>query len=139
MINIIWSIKIKFCIDDKDVNDYKDDKDNNNVDNDNDDNDDEYNDINEHLVKLESDKPDQSNEVNDNKTDFQGLDHLLKDLFCILQHLSLHQCTLLWLYQRSQSSNIWPPRIPSRREKLDHAEAPYFSPISEILLTLNKE
>ena len=73
---------MKFWIDDKDVNDDKDDKDKNNVENDNDDNDDEYNDINEHLVKLDSDKPDQSNEVNDNKTDFQGLDHLLKDLFC---------------------------------------------------------
>ena len=82
--------------------------DNNNFDNDNDDKDDEYNDVNEHLVKLDGDKTDQSNEVNDNKPDFwshkdkgkgrtnfsggdsgiqdfdhRSLDHLLKDLFCI--------------------------------------------------------
>ena len=98
---------MKFCIDDKYVKDDKDYKDNNNVDNDNDDNDDDYNYINEHLA---SDKTDQSNEVNDNKPDFQilvcqlgqgqdkllwgrfkhpglrldhrFLDHLLKDIFC---------------------------------------------------------
>ena len=39
-------------------------------DNDNDDNDDEYNYANEHLVKFDSDKTDQSNLVNDNKPDF---------------------------------------------------------------------
>ena len=33
-------------------------------------NDDEYNDVNEHLVKLDNDKTDQSNEVNDNKPEF---------------------------------------------------------------------
>ena len=49
-----------FVIDDKNVKDDKDDKDDNDVDNDNDDNDDEYNDVNEHLVKLDSDKRDQS-------------------------------------------------------------------------------
>ena len=45
LMNIMWSIKMKFCID------YKD----------------EYN---EHLVKLDSDKRDQSNKINDNKPDF---------------------------------------------------------------------
>ena len=73
LINIILSIKIKFCIDEKYVKDDKDDKDDNDVDNDNDDIDDEYNDVNEHLVKLDSDKTDQSNEVNDNKPDFRNL------------------------------------------------------------------
>ena len=34
LIYIIWSIKIKCCVDDKDVKYDKDDKDNNNVDND---------------------------------------------------------------------------------------------------------
>ena len=43
-----------------------------NVDNDND-NDDEYNEVNERLVKLDSEKTDQSNEVNVNKPDFQNL------------------------------------------------------------------
>ena len=43
------------------------------VDNDNDDNDDEYNDVNGHLMKLDSDKTDQSNEVNVNKPDFWSL------------------------------------------------------------------
>ena len=33
-------------------------------------NDDEYNDVNEHLLKHDSDESDQSNEVNDNKPDF---------------------------------------------------------------------
>ena len=101
---------MKFQIYDKDVKYDKDDKDDNDVDNDNDDIDDEYNDVNEHLVKLDSDKTDQSNKVNDNKPDFRSLvcplgqgqdellwgrfrhpglrldhrflDHLLKDLFC---------------------------------------------------------
>ena len=76
---------MNFYIDDKDVKDDNDDKDDNNVDNDNDDNDDEYNVGNEHLVKLDSNKRDQSNEVNDNKPDFcslvfrlgQGQDKLL--------------------------------------------------------------
>ena len=40
--NIIWNIKMKFCMDDKEV---KDDKDDNDVDNDYDDNNYEYNDI----------------------------------------------------------------------------------------------
>ena len=31
------------------------------------------NDVNEHLVKLDSDKTDQSNEVNDNKPNFRSL------------------------------------------------------------------
>ena len=61
---------MKFCIDDKDVKYDEDDKDNNIVHNDNDENDDEYNDINEHLVKLDSDKKDQSNKVNVNEPDF---------------------------------------------------------------------
>ena len=50
---------MKFSMDDKNVKDDKDDKDDkdvNDVDNDNDDNDDEYNDVNEYLVKLDSDK-----------------------------------------------------------------------------------
>ena len=64
---------MKCCIDDKDVIYDKDDKDDNNVDNDNDDNDDEYNDVNEHLVKLDSDRTDQPNEVNVNEPDFQSL------------------------------------------------------------------
>ena len=66
LIYIIWSINMKFCIDDKYVKYHKDDKDNNNVDNDNDDINYKYNDVNEHLVKLESDKTDQSNEANVN-------------------------------------------------------------------------
>ena len=61
---------MKLCIDDKDVKYDEDYKDDNDVDNDNDDNDDEYNDINEHLMKLESVKTDQSNEVNVNEPDF---------------------------------------------------------------------
>ena len=61
---------MKLCIDDKDVKYDEDDKDNNDVDNDIDDNDDEYNDVNEHLLKLDSDKTDRSNEVNVNKPDF---------------------------------------------------------------------
>ena len=61
---------MKFSIDDKDFKYDEDDKDDNVVDNDNDDNDDEYNDVNEHLVKLDSDKTAQSNGVNVNKPDF---------------------------------------------------------------------
>ena len=64
---------MKFCKDDKEGKYYKDDKDDNDVDNDNDDNDDKYNDVNEHLVKLDSDNTDQSNEVNVNEPDFQSL------------------------------------------------------------------
>ena len=63
LINIIQSIKITLCIDDKYVKDDKDD---------NDYSDDEYNDVNEHPVKLDCDKTDQSNEVNDNNPDFQS-------------------------------------------------------------------
>ena len=51
------------CIDDEYVKDDKDD---------NDDSDDEYNDVNEHPVKLDCDKTDQSNEVNDNNPDFRS-------------------------------------------------------------------
>ena len=50
---------MKLCIDDKNGKYDKDDKDHNDVDNDNDD---EYYDVNKHLVKLESDKTDQSTE-----------------------------------------------------------------------------
>ena len=52
LINVICSIKIKSCIDDKNVKDDKDDKYDNDVDKDNDDNDGEYNDVNEHLENL---------------------------------------------------------------------------------------
>ena len=52
---------MKFFIDDKDVKYDEADKDNNDVDNDNYDKDDEYNDFNEHLVKVDSDKTDISN------------------------------------------------------------------------------
>ena len=51
----IWSIKMKFSMDDKYVKDDKDDKDDNHVDNNNDN---EYNGFNEHL---DSYKKDQSN------------------------------------------------------------------------------
>ena len=44
LINIILSKKMKFCMD-----------------------------VNEHLVKLDSEKTDQSNEFNDNKPDFRSL------------------------------------------------------------------
>ena len=109
MIYIIWSVKITYCIDKKDVKYDEDDKDDNDVDNDNDDNDDEDN-VNKHLVKLDIDETDQSIEVTVNQPDFQSfvcplgqgqdqllwgifrhpglwLDHrfpdnLLKDLFC---------------------------------------------------------
>ena len=64
---------MKFCINDKDVKDDKDNKYYNNVDNDNDDYDDEYNDVNEHIVKLYSDKTEQSTEVHDNKPTFEAL------------------------------------------------------------------
>ena len=66
-------IRKKFCIDNKDGKDDKDDKDDKDVDNDNDDNDDKYNDVIEHLVKFDIDKPDQSNEVNDNNLTFKAL------------------------------------------------------------------
>ena len=67
----------------------KDDKDDNDVDKDNDDNDDEYNDVNEHVVKLDSDKTDLTNHVNVNKPDFlslvcplgQGQEKLLLGIF----------------------------------------------------------
>ena len=73
LIKFILGIKMTFCIDDKYVKDEKDDKDNNNVDNDYDDNDYEFNDVIEHPVKLDIDKTDQSNEVDDNKPDIQSL------------------------------------------------------------------
>ena len=62
---------MKFCI--ENVKYDKDDKDDNDVDNDNEDNNDKYDDGNEHLVKLDSDKTDQSNEVNVNKPDYGSL------------------------------------------------------------------
>ena len=61
---------MKLCIDDIDVKYDEEDKDDNFVDKDNDDNNDEYNDVNDHLVKLDIDEIDQSNEVNVNKPDF---------------------------------------------------------------------
>ena len=61
---------MKFCIEDKNVKYDEDDKDDNDVDNDNDD---EYSDVNEHPVKLDSNKTDQLNEVNVNEPDFRSL------------------------------------------------------------------
>ena len=64
---------MKFCIDDKDVKDDNDGKDDNDIENDNNDNDDEYNDVNEHLVKLDIDKTDQSNESMITNLTFEAL------------------------------------------------------------------
>ena len=161
LIYILWSIKMKFCIDDKDGKYDKDDKDDNDVDNDNDD---KYNDVNEHLVKLDSDKTDQLNEVNVNKPDFRSLvcplgqgqdiflwgrfrhpglrlDHrflgnLLKDLFCSTYLFTgAHFCVC------THCHNLVTLGLPRSHpgEKNGTRRGFIFLPCTEIVLTPNKE